>query len=503
LFTTAPAAARRAAMSRLYEQAARALAPSLSPSAASPSAPRSLRSRTMAADVDNKRAVAKLCYETLRRRSALDETLRRARVRLDDLASNPALAYVLVFELLAGAGEIRGGGAARRAVLAVERELRDAFASLPPEEPATDGPAARADGEVGGALPRYFRVNSLAEPDSDARAALARGLGAEPDAVVPDLWRLPASARSSLHAAHALVQEGRVVLQDKSSCFPAHALALEIRARGLTDGCDVVDATAAPGNKTTQLAASVSPWGGRVFAFDRSRERLDVLRRRVREARAERVVRAELRDFLAVDPREPALARVRAVLLDPTCSGSGLVAAQAERRLERGGDGEGAAADRVARLADFQLRALRHALSFPQAELVSYSTCSVHVAENEAVVHAALEAREGRAWRLVRALPAWTARRGVAEGGLTPAQAEMVVRAAAGGGEGDDTNGFFVAVFARVGASATEESRPRKRARAEAAQAQAPNAGSKQEAAAELRRKRNAAAWAAIKARAR
>jgi len=94
----------------------------------------------------------------------------------------------------------------------------------------------------------------------------------------------------------------------------------------------------------------------------------------------------------------------------------------------------------VKRLAEFQLEALKHALSFPQVQFVSYSTCSVHVTENEAVVAEALRCENSHfsvcpswlvrrltcswcsankaEWKLVHALPEWTKRRGLVVEGL-------------------------------------------------------------------------------------
>ena len=43
---------------------------------------------------------------------------------------------------------------------------------------------------------------------------------------------------------------GKLILQDKASCFPAIILAPPAE-----DDCAVIDATAAPGNKTSQLSA--------------------------------------------------------------------------------------------------------------------------------------------------------------------------------------------------------------------------------------------------------
>ena len=55
---------------------------------------------------------------------------------------------------------------------------------------------------------------------------------------------------------------GKVILQDKASCFPATVLARDTHERH----GDFVDATAAPGNKTTHLSALLGN-KGKVNAF--------------------------------------------------------------------------------------------------------------------------------------------------------------------------------------------------------------------------------------------
>ena len=62
---------------------------------------------------------------------------------------------------------------------------------------------------------------------------------------------------------------------------------------------------------------------------------------------------------------------------------------------------------RVAALAAFQTKALLHALSFPSAERVSYSTCSVHALENERVVKTVAPRALELGYTLEKALPAW------------------------------------------------------------------------------------------------
>ncbi len=65
---------------------------------------------------------------------------------------------------------------------------------------------------------------------------------------------------------HWLYRRGHLILQDKASCFPAAILAPP-------PGSVCIDACAAPGNKTSHLAALMHN-KGTVFAFDISRRRM-------------------------------------------------------------------------------------------------------------------------------------------------------------------------------------------------------------------------------------
>ena len=317
---------------------------------------------------------------------------------------------------------------AAQAGVATPREL------LPTHIAAAEAAAARQ--------PRCVRVNTLRLSVADAlaqlRGSLPAGVAITPDALLPDVLLLPSG--TDLHA-HPLVTAGQLVLQTRGSCMAAHALAPR-------PGWVVVDACAAPGNKTTHLAAIMQGLG-RVHAFDANPERLERLRAAVRLVGAQRVVAASVADFLSLQPHGEPLRSADALLLDPSCSGSGTALTRGDALLPSAAGGGGAATDdvRIAALSRVQLAALRHALKCPRARRLVYSTCSVHAQENECVVAAALASPGVTAsgWRLEAALPEWQGR-GHPGHGLDDAAAACLVRTDP---LRDDCDGFFLALFVR------------------------------------------------------
>ena len=430
--------------------------------------------------------------------AAADEDGFYARLRApeaDGDAVPRSLAFVLAYEILFGAGIEeeesrspaggkggRGGGggkgrrgqpAEERAMLRAAKAIRRATKTILSESGARDAEGyllAQPGGRALAAVPthsRHVRVNTLKLSVDEATRRLASHRPRRDEHISNLLVFTPGT---DLHD-HPMVRSGEIVLQGKASCLPAAAL-------GPKCGWDVVDCCAAPGNKTTHLAALVGD-GGRVRAFDADGKRLKRLARNVSTAGAGAIVDAKRADFLEVDPLDPEYAGVRAVLLDPSCSGSGtagtrgdyLIAAArgetVEGTVEGGAEGgaDGVRKDdprtrghhlrpdkRVDALAQFQLRALLHAFEFPAAERLSYSTCSVHEAENEAVVRAALPRAAELGWRLCAAMPEWP-RRGL-EGAVEGA--ECLIRADQ---FEDDMEGFFVAVFVRDERSIGKEAR--------------------------------------------
>lgn len=178
-------------------------------------------------------------------------------------------------------------------------------------------------------LSRYVRVNTLKTTMEDAVDYLKRDgftyLGEAgkledltlkeknfvKDLHLPNL--LVFSPKMDFHD-HFLYKAGHVILQDKASCLPAFALSPP-------PGSHVIDACAAPGNKTSHLAAIMKN-KGKLFAFDLDAKRLATMSTLLLRAGVTCDQLAN-QDFLKVDPESPQYKDVEFILLDPSCSGSG------------------------------------------------------------------------------------------------------------------------------------------------------------------------------------
>ena len=256
---------------------------------------------------------------------------------------------------------------------------------------------------------------------------------------IPDL--IAVHPNSAVNKSEAYLN-GELILQDKASCFPAYLLF------GDSDDNvgDVLDACAAPGNKTTHLAAMLhqrkerkSMRRPRIHACERDPRRSKILQDMVEKAGAADVHVLAKQDFLALDPNAEQFSEVTHLLLDPSCSGSGILGREDvpqfdlpedprakvpvlsndknPKKRKRGSVANEERVDeeeqpnastkkdpeRLAKLASLQSRVVEHAFQFPAAKRVTYSTCSIHVEENEAVVNRVLvsEVAQSRGWRVL------------------------------------------------------------------------------------------------------
>jgi putative methyltransferase len=396
--------------------------------------------------------------------------------------------------------------------------IRYAHATLDAfREAVSNGGLEAEDGAPKARHPRWVRVNTIKttldqqlattfagfkKVDDIADVRMARGTAKlyYEDPNIPNLLALPSKMNLSRSAAYT---KGELIFQDKASCFPAYLLDLS------PDDGDVIDGCAAPGNKTTHLAAMVAERGHaqKVVAFERDKVRSSILHKMVKLAGADKIVTVKgSSDFLATTPDTNDFASVGAIVLDPSCSGAGIVGrddavkmhlpeapvgtavvSKAEKGIKRKRGEEakvhesstltvdlddtdaeetpvdGKLSERLATLSRFQLHILTHAMRFKNARKITYSTCSIHFEENEGVVLQALASSlaKKRGWKIlerksqVDGLRMW-GRRGVWEEGkltveLDQSEREDIldscIRCDKDTSEG--TMGFFVAAFVR------------------------------------------------------
>ncbi|KAJ9121711.1 hypothetical protein QFC22_002331 [Naganishia vaughanmartiniae] len=330
-------------------------------------------------------------------------------------------------------------------------------------------------GNIAAMIPRYVRCNSNVVDHDTLIQHLTSGprpfklvdtptYPPEPQTFFrdPHLDELLVFAPSTKFDQNPDYANGGIILQDKASCFPAKVLMQDWDGE---EG-EIIDGTAAPGNKTSFISALMGN-EGKVHAFERSHQRFKTLEKMLARASCKNVA-AKRADFLESKPGD--FAKVTRILLDPSCSGSGIVN-RLDYLLEDGElvastgvknntdeplqlaepEDDDVKAERLDKLASFQLQMIRHAMKFPAAKRIVYSTCSVYKEEDEEVVLNALECPEARdyGWKLAprsEVLPLWE-RRGIAEH-LKGDQvlADGVIRCVPGE---DHTNGFFVSCFIR------------------------------------------------------
>jgi len=398
-------------------------------------------------------------------------------------AKNEGLVYILLYELLMGPNKkIRGGGALKRQIMSQIDLLEENFKKLAEEEGWKEEDHTKANGRSS-KLPRFVRINTLvADRDEVLEIIRAKTDMVYIDPHIPDLLVLDHTPQSRALLQDLVISQ-KVILQDKSSCFSALCM-----VHGFGDSnndssssskgkpFDYLDACAAPGNKTSHLAALVrnvqkDDHDGRVstiHALDMSPDRYKLLKRRMGELDPQGIVQCHNLDFFEVSKQkygenqqnnnieiDKKIKNVQAIMLDPSCSGSGMTSNHTENSISRDPLFSN---DRIKTLSNFQFQALYHATTdFPKVDRVVYSTCSLYVQENEGVVQRLLSSNSN--WELCppTCLESWHRRGLVIEDdnesnkdssfvSLTQDQAKCLIRV---NPDEDATNGFFVACFQR------------------------------------------------------
>ena len=170
----------------------------------------------------------------------------------------------------------------------------------------------------------------------------------------------------------SIYEEGKIYMQSLSSMLPPVIMQPK-------ENTDILDMTAAPGGKTTQIAA-ISNNKANITACEMNNIRIEKLKYNIEKQGASvAVLQADSRnlsDYFAFDQ----------ILLDAPCSGSGTIDLNNEKTYKNFTD------ILVEKSTKSQLTLLKKALKIlkPGQEMI-YSTCSILGKENEDILNKALK----------------------------------------------------------------------------------------------------------------
>ncbi|KMZ02693.1 28S rRNA (cytosine-C(5))-methyltransferase [Drosophila simulans] len=317
-------------------------------------------------------------------RVAVEKAIEETGLLRDNPSFDPSLAKILVTELLFARKELNGESKPVQTVRSYKDRLLNSIGDFGVQRKEPN--------------PRYVRINtnlySLAEAleylysedwrrkELPADASYADFLTAikslEEDEFMTDLHvegvLIFPPKWSNYWVRHPLVHGKRFILQNKATCLAAELLAPPT-------GATVLDMCAAPGMKTMHIC-NVMQNKGCIYAVEQDYKRYNTLCDITEEAGCA-IVKPIFSDALDLTPER--FADVEYILVDPSCSGSGMqnrMTVCDEPKDDR----------RLQKLQGLQIKILSHAMSsFPNVKRIAYCTCSLWKEENEQVVQRCLQ----------------------------------------------------------------------------------------------------------------
>lgn len=205
-----------------------------------------------------------------------------------------------------------------------------------------------------------LRVNTLRAEPASVASTLAVSHHGDPNLLEAIVLDGPLDVHGT-----AAWRAGRLIAQSRAAMLVSRVLSPKTGER-------VLDLCAAPGGKTTHLAALMAG-EGEIVAVERNPKRAAALKDTVSKLGAD-IVRVEEADAGEPRPEGPVFDRV---LVDPPCSGLGTLQARPDLRWRVRPEQVAEMAEQQARILAAGARAVR-----PGGVLV-YSTCTLCSAENE------------------------------------------------------------------------------------------------------------------------
>ncbi len=280
-----------------------------------------------------------------------------------------------------------------------------------------------------------LRANTLVADASALAARLGSAVRTHRDPQIPEALVLdgPLDAHGS-----PLWRSGAFLAQSRAAMLVARALAPRSEER-------ILDLCAAPGGKTTHLAALMEG-RGEVVAVERNRRRAGELIRMAQRLRAANVS-VEVGDAALRRPEGDEFDRV---LVDPPCSGLGTLQARADLRWR-------VSPQAVAEMARTQAAILHAgAAALRPGGVLVYSTCTISPTENEHLIANFLDSHADFSLDdLAAELPAFALERSAHGSAASDSRSSAVARAPSTAGlvltlpHRDHTAGFFIARLRR------------------------------------------------------
>jgi len=219
----------------------------------------------------------------------------------------------------------------------------------------------------------YGRVNTMkTNRESLIQKLELQGFLVEPG-LLPDAFTVKTENAGSLADSEAF-KNGEFTIQDIAAQAVGHVAAPE-------SGQFVIDMCAAPGGKSTHMAALMND-EGRVLSWDIYEHKINKINENV-ERLGLKSVEAKLNDALIKD--ETLVGQADVVLIDAPCSGLGIIRRKPEIKFNK-------VSEDILELSDIQSDMLNMGAQYVKSggHLI-YSTCTIEPEENEEQVRAFLD----------------------------------------------------------------------------------------------------------------